>query len=208
MTTKTQSKSRSTEMTPEAQPKFQQRSYEIQRYSQQHFMPLGIPEDALKRNVELLNQLLADAITLYDLYKKHHWQMSGPTFYQLHLLLDKHAEEVLETVDLIAERIQTLGGVATGMPVEVAKMTKIEHPPTGEETAPAMLARTINAHATVIKSLREAIEITDQNKDYGTNDLLVSDVLRVHERQIWFLSEHLVDAPLIEHNGGGGQSKG
>ncbi len=200
MTTRTHVKNKQTETTvPDGQPKFQQRSYEIQRYGQQHSVPLGIPDEARKQNIDALNQLLADSITLYDLYKKHHWQVAGPTFYQLHLLLDKHADEILETVDLIAERIQTLGGVTTGMPFEVAQMTKIERPPTGEEPAPALLARTINAHATVIKSLRETIELTDQNKDYGTNDLLVSDVLRVHEKQVWFLSQHLVDVPLIEN---------
>lgn len=186
--------------TPEGQPKLQQRSYEIQRYGQQHVVPLGLPEETIKQNVALLNQLLADSITLYNLYKKHHWQVAGPTFYQLHLLLDKHAGEILETIDLIAERIQTLGGVSTGMPFEVAEMTRIERPPTGEEDIPAMLARTVNAHATVIKELREAIEITDQNKDYGTNDLLVSDVLRVHELQLWFISQHLIDTPVVDSN--------
>lgn len=164
-----------------------------------HTVPLGMPEETLKQNIGLLNQLLADSITLYNLYKKHHWQVTGPTFYQLHLLLDKHAAEILETVDIIAERIQTLGGVTTGMPFEVAQMTKIEHPPTGEEDIPAMLARTVNAHATIISTLRQAIETTDENKDYGTNDLLVSDVLRVHELQVWFISQHTVDTPIVAH---------
>ncbi len=185
----------------EGQPKFQQRSYEIQPYGQQHFVPLGLPEGAVQKNVTLLNQLLADSITLYNLYKKHHWQAAGPTFYQLHLLLDKHAEEIEHTIDLIAERIQILGGVSTGMPFDVVEMTKIERPPKGEEDIPAMLARTANAHATIISELREAIEVTDQNKDYGTNDLLVSDVLRTHEMQLWFISQHLVDTPLIESDG-------
>lgn len=175
------------------------KSFEIQRYGQMHTVPLGMPEETLKQNIGLLNQLLADSITLYNLYKKHHWQVTGPTFYQLHLLLDKHAAEILETVDIIAERIQTLGGVTTGMPFEVAQMTKIEHPPTGEEDIPAMLARTVNAHATIISTLRQAIETTDENKDYGTNDLLVSDVLRVHELQVWFISQHTVDTPIVAH---------
>ena len=198
MTTRAHGKSRHTETTPEGQPNLQQKSHEIQRYGQQHAVPLGLSDAVRKQNIGLLNQILADSLTLYNLYKKHHWQVAGPTFYQLHLLLDKHAGEILETVDVIAERVQTLGGVTTGMPFEVAEMTKIERPPTGEEAVPALLARTIDAHATVITSLRDAIEATDENKDYGTNDLLVSDVLRVHELQVWFLSQHLVDVPLIE----------
>ncbi len=196
MTTRPHARSGQT-TAPEAQPNLQQRSYEIQRYGQQHFVPLGLSEEAVRQNVSLLNQLLADSITIYNLYKKHHWQVTGPTFYQLHLLLDKHAEEILKTVDLIAERVQTLGGVTTGMPFDVAEMTRIERPPKGEEDIPAMLSRTANAHTSIIKTLRDAIETTSQNKDYGTNDLLVSDVLRVHELQLWFISQHLVDTPLL-----------
>jgi starvation-inducible DNA-binding protein len=182
----------------EAQPKLQQKSYEIQPFGQQHTMPIGLPEDAIKKNVDMLNRLLADSITLYLLYKKHHWQVAGPTFYQLHLLLDQHAEEVLTTVDLLAERIQALGGVSIAMPQDVSEMTQIERPPRGEENIPSMLARTVNAHAAIVKLLREAIEVTQQNKDMGTNDLLISDVLRMHEKHMWFISQHLVDTPIIE----------
>nr|BBH88346.1 DNA starvation/stationary phase protection protein [Thermosporothrix sp. COM3] len=181
----------------EAQPKLHQRSYEIQQFGQLHAVPLGLPENAIKENVELLNKLVLDSIMLYNMYKKHHWHMAGPTFYQLHLLLDKHAEQILETIDLMAERVQMLGGVAAGMPHDVVENTRIERPPKGEEAVPAMIARLVDAHATIIKALREAIETTEKNKDYGTNDLLVSDVLRMHEMQVWFLSQHLVDTPLI-----------
>ena len=76
-----------------------------------------------------LNQLLADTITLRDLYKKHHWQVAGPTFYQLHLLFDKHSEEQNELVDAIAERIQLLGGVSLAMAPDVAETTLIPRPP-------------------------------------------------------------------------------
>lgn len=181
----------------EAQPNIHPKSYELQKYGQQHAVPLGIPDESRKQNIGILNQLVADSITIYNLYKKHHWQVTGPTFYQLHLLLDKHAGEILETIDLLAERIQTLGGVTTGMPFEVAEMTRIERPPTGQEDIPAMLARTVAAHRVVIEGLRQGIETTDENKDYGTNDLLVSDVLRVHELQVWFISQHLVDTPIV-----------
>ena len=185
-----------------AQPNYHPKSYELQKYGAIHAVPLGMPEETLKQNVGMLNQLLADSITLYNLYKKHHWQVTGPTFYQLHLLLDKHADEVLETVDAIAERIQTLGGVTTGMPWEVAETTNIEHPPTGEEDIPAMLARTVNAHATTIKTIRNGIEQTDDNKDYATNDLLSSRVLPMHELQVWFVSQHLVNTPIVDSSDG------
>jgi len=61
-----------------------------------------------------------------------------------------------------------------------------------------MLARTVDAHATTITTIREGIELTDSTKDYGTNDLLMSEVLRMHEMHIWFLSQQLVDTPMIE----------
>lgn len=197
MTTKSQPRSNVKTSRPEAEPILQQRSYLLQQYSQQHYVPLSLSEASIKQSIQILNQLLADSITIYYLYKKHHWQMAGPTFYQLHLLLDKHAEEIEVTVDLIAERIQSLGGVSLAMPFDVSEQTKIERPPTGEEDIPAMLSRTAKAHALIIKELRDGIEVTDEHKDAGTNDLLVSDVLRVHEMQLWFLTQHLVDTPIV-----------
>jgi starvation-inducible DNA-binding protein len=186
----------------EGQPRLQQLSREIQTVKQLRSLPLGIPEEAIGQSVTMLNQLLADSLTLYDLYKKHHWQIAGPTFYPLHLLLDKHAEEVEHAVEIIAERIQMLGGVAVGMPFEVVERTKIERPPTGIENVPAMLARTINAHATVIRTIREGIALTEQNKDYGTNDLLMSSLLRMHEMQVWMISQHLIDTPVVSEISG------
>ncbi len=200
MSTRPQAGNKTSNAAPEAQPNLKQKSYLLQQYGQQHFVPLGLPEEAVKQSIGVLNQLLADSITMYNLYKKHHWQVTGPTFYQLHLLLDKHAGEVLATIDLIAERVQSLGGVAIAMPSDVAETTKIERPPTGEEDIPAMLARTTNAHSLIIKALREGIELTEKNKDAGTNDLLVSDVLRVHELQLWFITQHLVDTPFVNSN--------
>ncbi|GCE46532.1 starvation-inducible DNA-binding protein [Thermosporothrix hazakensis] len=186
-----------------ATPKYDQRSVIIQRADQVHSMPIGLSEQACSESCKQLNLILADSIMLYNMYKKHHWQMSGPTFYQLHLLMDKHANEILKTIDLVAERIQTLGGVSIGMPHDIVEITNIERPPKDEEDVPAMLSRLIRAQSTVIDDVRKGIEITERNKDYGTNDMLMSEVLRTHEMHIWFVSEHLVDTPLIgeESNG-------
>ena len=146
---------------------------------------------------QLLNQILADSLILYSLYKKHHWQMCGPTFEQLYVLLDKHAGEQLELIDALAERIQMLGGVALAEMRHVAELTTIERAPDGVEEVPAMLSRLLSAHETIITEVREAIEQTAQNGDDGSNDLLMGDVLRTHEQQVWFLAEHLVDTPLV-----------
>lgn len=182
----------------EGQPHLKQSEREIQKQGQLRTLPLGMSQEDIKKSITMLNQLLADTVTLYHLYKKHHWQVSGPTFYQLHLLLDKHAEELDATIDTIAERIQTLGGIAVAMPFDVAENTKIARPPVDVEGIPALLARTIDGHATVIADIREGIELTEKNQDYGTNDLLMSDLLRMHELQVWFVSQHLIDTPLAD----------
>jgi starvation-inducible DNA-binding protein len=121
---------------------------------------------------------------LYNLYKKHHWLMRGHTFYQLHLLLDKHASEQIELVDLLAERVQTLGGVAIADPRHVAEVTTVPRPPNGAEEVPTMLSRLLEAHEIIINKVREAIARTAANGDDGTNDLLMSDALRRHELQV------------------------
>jgi starvation-inducible DNA-binding protein len=170
---------------------------EVQLFGTVRQFPLGLSHDARMYSCQRLNQILADTQILYALYKKHHWLMRGPTFYQLHLLLDKHASEQLELVDMIAERIQTLGGVAVGDPRHVAEITVIPRPPDGAEEVPAMLSRLLEAHETILIDAHDAAARTQDMGDDGSNDLLVSDVIRTGELEAWFLAEHLVDTPLV-----------
>lgn len=181
----------------ENQPILNQRGPLTQKYGTLRRMPIALGESARAQSCELLNQILADTITLHALYKKHHWQVSGHTFYQLHLLFDKHAEEQEALIDTIAERVQLLGGVSTGMPAAVAKLSKIENPPDGAEEVPTQISRLLEAHELIIQETREAASQADENDDQGTNDLLVSSVLRTNELQVWFLASHLVDEPLV-----------
>ncbi len=181
-----------------AQPRLHQRAKEIQAYGTvNHLLPLDLEEPVRLEMTEQLNQLLADTITLRDLYKKCHWQVSGPTFYQLHLLFDKHFGEQAEIVDTIAERIQTLGGISLAMAADVAETTQIERPPRGREEVPVQLSRLLDAHKIIISGCRTLSRRASQLGDDGTNDLVVSDVLRANELQVWFLSEHLVSMPLV-----------
>ncbi len=159
-------------------------------------LPIALAKDARSDSCRLLNEILADSMVLYALYKKHHWLVAGPTFYQLHLLFDKHAEEQLEIVDLVAERIQSLGGIAVGDPRQAAELTTIPRPPDGAEEVAAMIHRTLDAHETIIEKVRDAIEATEKSADWGSNDILMSDVLRRHELQVWFVAQHAVDVPL------------
>ena len=182
-----------------AQPRFHQRAGEIQAYGTvSHVLPLELEEPVRLEMTEQLNQLLADTITLRDLYKKSHWQVAGPTFYQLHLLYDKHFGEQVELVDSIAERIQLLGGVSIAMAADVAETTQIERPPRGREEVPVQLSRLLDAHQIIIRQARVLARRASALGDDGTNDLVVSEVLRTNELQAWFLSEHLVNVPLVK----------
>jgi starvation-inducible DNA-binding protein len=181
-----------------AQPRLHQKAAEIQAYGTVNFLlPLELEEPVRLEMTEQLNQLLADTMTLRDLYKKSHWQLAGPTFYQLHLLFDKHFGEQSEVVDTIAERIQLLGGVCIAMAPDVAETTHIERPPRGREEIPVQLSRLLDAHQIIIRLCRTLARRAAALGDDGTNDLVVSDVLRTNELQVWFLSEHLVDMPLV-----------
>jgi starvation-inducible DNA-binding protein len=182
-----------------SQPRLHQRAAEIQAYGTvNHLLPLELEEPVRLEVTAQLNQLLADTMTLRDLYKKSHWQVAGPTFYQLHLLFDKHFNEQVELVDSIAERIQLLGGVSIAMAADVAETTQIERPPRGREEAPVQLSRLLDAHQVIIRQSRKLARRASELGDDGTNDLVVSEVLRTNELQVWFLSEHLVDMPLVK----------
>jgi starvation-inducible DNA-binding protein len=180
-----------------SQPWLHQHGAEVQKFGTVRQFPVGLSAEARLYSCERLNQILADTQILYGLYKKHHWLMRGATFYQLHLLLDKHAGEQNELIDSIAERVQTLGGVAIGDPRHVAEITRIARPPNGAEEPPAMLSRLLEAHEAILIDAHDAARRTAEQGDDGTNDLIVSDVIRTGELQAWFLAEHLVDTPLV-----------
>jgi starvation-inducible DNA-binding protein len=189
------SRSRASSLSPE--PRFAALGVEIQRFGTTRLLPIALSEEARSDSCRMLNEILADSMVLQALYKKHHWLVSGPTFYQLHLLFDKHAEEQTEIIDLLAERVQSLGGIAVGDPRQAAELTTIDRPPDGAEDVPAMIHRTLDAHETIIEKVRAAIDKTEKAKDWGTNDLLMGDVLRRHELQVWFIAEHAVQEPLV-----------
>jgi len=181
-----------------ARPIVGQRAPEIQPYGTIARLPNALSENICAESAENLNQILADTITLRDMYKKHHWQVAGHTFYQLHLLFDKHYEEQNELVDKIAERIQLLGGISLAMAPDVAETTNIPRPPRGREEVPVQISRLLHAHEILLKEAHTMARLADEKGDDGTNDLLVSDVIRTNELQVWFVAEHLVAAPLVK----------
>lgn len=184
----------------EAQPQFRVDYREIQAFGTLKDLPIALEGNARSQSVALLNQLLADTMTIRDLYKKHHWQMSGATFYSLHLLLDKHYEEQAAVVDIIAERIMMLGGISIAMAPDVAEMTTIPRPPKGREDVPTQLSRLLEAHEIVLKKSREGADAADDAGDDGTNDMIVASLIRMNEMQVWFIAEHLAETTLTRPN--------
>lgn len=185
----------------QTQPHLHLSGDEVQRFDQMRDLPIGLKAADRARMAAGLNTLLADTRVLHDLYKKHHWMMRGETFYQLHLLMDKHAGEQDGLIDKIAERIQTLGAIAVGDARHVAEITTIPRPPDGAESVAVMLSRTLDAHETIITRARELDELADDLGDPTTEDLIGSEVLPVNELQVWFVAEHLVDVPLLDSPG-------
>jgi starvation-inducible DNA-binding protein len=184
-----------------AEPLVHQKAREIQPFGKVTSMPIALDENVRAGSVGNLNQLLADTMTLRDMYKKHHWQVAGHTFYQLHLLFDKHHGEQDELVDMIAERIQLLGGISLAMAADIAETTMIPRPPRGREEVPAQISRLLEAHELILKEARTMAKQAVEDGDDGTNDLLVSNVIRTNELQVWFVAEHVVDVPLVRAAG-------
>ena len=180
-----------------ARPLVGQHSIEIQPYGTVVKLPIALSEKVCAKSIENLNQVLADTMALRDLYKKHHWQVAGHTFYQLHLLFDKHHKEQDELVDSIAERIQLLGGISIAMAHDVAEMTMIPRPTRGREEVPVQISRLLHAHEIILLEARTMARQASHDGDDGTNDLLVSDIIRTNELQVWFLAEHVVDIPVV-----------
>ena len=173
------------------QPIMHQRGPILQEYGTVRDLPIGLDADVRQEMVDGLNQVLADTIMLTSMYKKHHWQVSGHTFYQLHLLFDKHYEEQTALIDTIAERVMLLGGVSNGMPSAVAELTRIEDPPKGVEDVPTQISRLLEAHELILEYSRDLASKAADAGDDATNDMLVSDVVRINELQVWFIASHL-----------------
>jgi starvation-inducible DNA-binding protein len=164
---------------------------ESQQYGTSRRNPLALDATVAAASIDDLNQLLADTLTLRDLYKKHHWQASGPTFYQMHLLFDKHFEEQASLADVLAERIQTLGGVCVAMAQDVAELTIIPRCPKGREDSITQINRLLQAHEFILLEARAMARETTESGDLGTNDIIVSDLIRLNELQVWFVVEHI-----------------
>lgn len=169
-----------------------ERAEVIQAFGSVGVSRIGLGEAVRAKSVAALNRLLAHTMAMRDLYKKAHWQTSGPSFYELHLLFDKHHAEQLEIMDALAERVQTLGGVALALAHDVVEETRIARAPRGRERPADQLRRLLDAHEIVLQEARPLAREAADRGDDGTNDLIVSQVVRVNELESWFVGEHVV----------------
>ena len=169
----------------QARPLTAQQAHEIQPFNHLVRMPIALDEQVCRESVENLNQVLADTITLRDLYKKHHWQVAGPTFYSLHLLFDKHAGEQDELVDALAERIQLLRRNQHCHGAQRRRDVTHSARAAGRESVPVQISRLLHAQEIIIREARSMAHIAADKGDDGTNDLLISDVVRANELQSW-----------------------
>ncbi len=174
-----------------------QRGRPTQPYGRIRNLPIGLSERVRAASINSLNQILADTIMVRELYKKNHWQVTGPTFYALHLLFDKHYNEQVVLADTLAERVQILGGVSVAAPHDVVQLTKVERPPRDAEEVPVQLSRLLEAHEIILETAHQAVRRATDDGDDGTADLLIGQVIRTHEMQVWFVGAHLSDVPLL-----------
>jgi starvation-inducible DNA-binding protein len=152
---------------------------------------VGLSAEVRHKSVGALTRLLAHTLALRDLYKKAHWQTYGVTFYQLHLLYDKHADEQAAIADELAERIQMLGGVCLALAADVVQESRIARAPRGRESTRPQLERLVEGHSMIIGEARDLARTAAEVGDDGTNDLIIGRIIRGNEQQSWFIAEHL-----------------
>ncbi|SFH84572.1 Dps family protein [Halpernia frigidisoli] len=156
---------------------------------------LGIAQKNLDGVNALLNKVLADGNVLYIKLRKFHWNLSGDNFLELHELFEAQYNAVAEAVDLTAERISTLGGVAIGTTTEFAKMSQLKETPGKVPDNQSMLRELVGDHEMIIKSQRDFIDqCEDKFKDVGSADFLTG-LIQEHEKMAWKLRKYFKETP-------------
>ena len=152
---------------------------------------IGIPDKKRKEITEGLSHLLADSYTLYLMTHNFHWNVTGPMFNTLHIMFMEQYTELWNSLDLIAERIRSLGHPAPGTYGEFSKLTSIEEP-NGVPKAKDMIKMLVEGHEAVSKTARSIFPTAESGGDEATLDLLTQR-LQVHEKTAWMLRSLLED---------------
>jgi starvation-inducible DNA-binding protein len=154
---------------------------------------LGLPEATRQQVVDLLNKRLSDTFVLYTKTLNFHWNVTGPEFIQIHLLLEEQYTELAEGIDSIAERVRKIGGFAFGTLDEFKQNSAIEEQPGRIPNWEQMLQILVDDHETIIRQLREDADKTEEWGDMFTNDFVIG-LAQEHETMAWKLRAHLENA--------------
>ncbi len=153
--------------------------------SSKYPVEIGIPEKERKQIAQGLEKLLADTYTLYLKTHKYHWNVTGPMFQTLHLLFETQYTELALAVDLIAERIRSLGFFAPGSYQEFAQLTRVKEG-AGHVSAHEMIKELLEGQETVARTAREVFPAAEAGNDEATSDLLTQRIT-THEKTAWML---------------------
>lgn len=152
---------------------------------------IGISEKHLQKGIQLLSVILSDEMVLYVKTRKFHWNVSGESFMELHKLFEAQYTELEETIDLVAERINKLGGKTIGTMTEFCKLARLKEAPAKYPGQKEMISELLHDHESLVIDLRKDIEESaDKNKDAGTADFLTG-LLEQHESNAWVLRRYL-----------------
>lgn len=155
-----------------------------------HHTRIDLSSKSRVQLVDLLNESLADTFDLYSQVKQAHWNVKGHQFYQLHLLFDEIASELLAFVDELAERVTALGGTALGTVRMAAGQSQIDEYPSGILEGLDHIAALAERFATYCQSVRNNIEKSAELEDADTADLF-TEISRTADKRLWFLEAHL-----------------
>ena len=152
---------------------------------------IGISEINLQKSINILTVILSDEMTLYIKTRKFHWNVAGESFMELHKLFESQYTELEAIVDVVAERINKLGGKTIGTMNEFTLLTRIIEHPNKYPVQKAMISELLSDHELLIEDLRKDIDLcSDENHDAGTADLLTG-ILQQHESIAWILRRYL-----------------
>lgn len=150
--------------------------------------PTDLKKEEVKKVVEAVNPLIADAFALYTKTKNFHWHLSGSHFRDYHLMFDEQAEAIFESIDILAERVRRIGGTTIRSITHISSLQTITDNNYDFVSPVQMIAELLADNQHIAKNIRVAIKTTEDNNDSPTSNLL-QEILDGTERRIWFLFE-------------------
>jgi len=151
---------------------------------------LSTPTDLTPEEVDAVtktvNVLIADSYALYVKAKNFHWHVTGSHFREYHLLFDEHADQIFESIDVLAERVRRIGGTTIRSVGHISRLQTLDDDDEQVVLPEKMIERLIEDNRRVAKRQRAAIDLCDESRDTPTGNIL-QELLDQTEKRIWFL---------------------